>query len=276
MKDLSNSLVNKAERYSSLEDSQKKNLLNDLYNDHQLSWAEIAKLCGTYANKVRRDAKKLEIKSRDKSEAQKSALQSGRHSHPTKGTKHTEETKIKISESVAEDWDKMTKAQRDKKREEAKKKWDEKSEEEIRKFRQAAGDGVRRAAKEGSALEHFLLNELIAAGYKIEFHKKQWVGRENLEIDLYFPELNVALEVDGPSHFKDIWGADNLAKNKQRDNEKSGLLLARGCVILRVRQEKALSNKYKRDILASVLEALQQIKRKKPEKGKRHIILGEN
>ena len=268
--------MNEVNAYSSLEANGKRNVLEKLYIEYEFSWAEIAKLCGTYANKVRRDAKKFEIKSRDKSEAQKSALQSGRHSHPTKGTKHTEETKIKISESVAKDWENMTEDQRDKKREEAKKRWDAKSEEEIRQFSQAAGDGVRKASKEGSALEHFLLNELIAAGYKIEFHKKQWVGRENLEIDLYLPELNVALEVDGPSHFENIWGADNLAKNKQRDNEKSGLLLGRGCVILRVRQKKGLTNKYKRDILASVLETLEQIKRKKPEKGKRHIILGEN
>jgi len=276
MKNLPKSLVDKANQYKLLQPEAQKNLLEQLYINHQLSWAEIGKLCDTYANKVRRDANKYDIQSRTKSEAQSTALKSGRHAHPTKGTKRDEETKIKISESVAEDWNNMTKAQRDKKREEAKKRWDEKSEEEIKQFRKAAGDAVRKAAKEGSALEHFLLNELIAAGYKIEFHKKQWVGRENLEIDLYLPELNVALEVDGPSHFKDIWGADNLAKNKQRDNEKSGLLLGRGCVILRVRQKKALSNKYKRDILASVLETLEQIKRKKPEKGKRHIILGEN
>lgn len=269
------SLARKVGGYPSLDDRAKLNLLTKLYITHEFSWSQIATFIGTYANKVRRDAKRLGIKSRDKSKAQSIALETGRHKHPTKGKGHSQETKIKISESVALDWENMTEQQRDKKRQEAKDRWGTKSDEEIKRFREAAGEGVRRAAKEGSALEKFLLEELVGAGYRVEFHKEHWVVRENLQIDLFIPDLNVALEVDGPSHFEDIWGADNLRKNQARDNEKTGLLLQRGCVIIRVRQTQALSEKYKRDTLANVIQTLEHIKRKKPVRGKRHIILGE-
>lgn len=275
MNKLPNSLVKKAAKYLSLDEASRDSLLLELYTTHWLSWGAIAELCGTYPNKVRRDAVKFGIKSRDKSTAQSIALETGRHSHPTEGKGHSSETKIKISESVAQDWESMSKKQRDQKRKEARDRWNTKSEDEIKRFRAAAGEGVRLAAKEGSALEKYLLKELISAGHKVEFHKEHWVVREKLQIDLFLPELNVALEVDGPSHFEDIWGKDNLRKNQARDNEKTGLLLQRGCVIIRVRQTQALSNKYKRDTLANVLTTLERIERNPPPRGKRHIILGE-
>jgi len=275
MTNLPNSLVKQASSYSQLPDKEKKKFFQQLYDNRGLSWSVIAKMCGTYTNKVRRDAVRLGIESRSKSEAQALALSTGRHHHPTKDKCHSKTTKIRISESVAEDWDNMTTAQRQKKRDEAKERWNKKTDEEIRQFREAAGEGVRTAAKEGSALEKYLLEELISVGYKVEFHKEHWVIREKLQIDLFLPELNIALEVDGPSHFKDIWGKDNLRKNKLRDNEKTGLLLQRGCVIIRVRQKQSLSQRYKRDILKSVLNALRDIETKRPQAGKRHIILGD-
>ena len=99
--------------------------------------------------------------------------------------------------------------------------------------------------------------------------------RERLQIDLFLPQLNVAIEVDGPSHFEPVWGEDVLRKNQKRDAEKTGLLLERGCCIIRVRQKQALSKKYKRDVLRQVLQTVDAINGKFPPRGKRHIILGE-
>ncbi len=275
MNKLPHSLARKAGKYTSLDDNEKLKLLSRLYIEHQYSWGQIAAFCSTYSNKVRRDAKRLGIESRDRSKAQSLALETGRHNHPTKDKGHSTETKVKISESISKDWKNMSPEKREQKRKEARDRWDAKSDDEIDRFRKAAGDGVRLAAKEGSALEKFLLEELISAGHRVEFHKEHWVVREKLQIDLFLPDLNVALEVDGPSHFKDIWGADNLRKNQARDNEKTGLLLQRGCVIIRVRQTQALSKKYLRDTLDNVLKTLEHIERNPPVRGKRHIILGE-
>jgi hypothetical protein len=68
-----------------LSDQDKKDLILSLYSEQGKSFADIAVMYDTYANRIRRDAKKLNIKIRDKSEAQKNALKTGKHSHPTKG-----------------------------------------------------------------------------------------------------------------------------------------------------------------------------------------------
>lgn len=276
MNNLSESLKNECIGYINYPDSQKRRLLSILYNDQNLSWAEIGSLTNTYANKVRRDAIRLGIKSRDKSDAQKMALESGRHPHPTKDKGHTEEAKIKISDSVADVWEEMDENQRALRKEDAQKRWQEKSPEEIKAFRDSAGEGVRKAAKEGSELERFLLRELIKAGYKVSFHKEHWVVHEKFQIDLYLQDFNIAIEVDGPSHFENIWGEDNLRKNQLRDAQKTGLLLERGVCIVRIRQKKALSLKYKRTILMQLLNTLKSIIKERPNIGNRHIILGDN
>ena len=275
MKKLPTSLVNKAKQYLSLDDRQKLQILKELYNTHNLSWSKIAELCQTYSNKVIRDATKLGIQSRSRSEAQSIAIEEGRHPHPTRNVGHSEKSKLKISQSVVDVWDNMTKKQRQEKKVEAKERWDKKSPEEVRAFREAASQGVRKAAKEGSELEKYLLRELIGAGHKVEFHKERWVISEKLQVDLFLPEINVAIEVDGPSHFENIWGQAALQKSQQRDNHKTGLLLQRGCVIIRVRQKQHLTVNFKHQIKTEVLQLLERIKKRKPSVGNRHIILGE-
>ena len=71
--------------YEKFSESEKKKLIIREYEQNHKSFQQIAKDHSTYANKVRRDAKKFQIKIRDKSEAQKNALQTGAHIHPTKG-----------------------------------------------------------------------------------------------------------------------------------------------------------------------------------------------
>lgn len=275
MNNLPKSVLDKAKKYHKLNDEQKTKFLEDLYIKRGMSWRNIASVIGTYGNKVRRDAKKLGIKSRDKSEAQALALKTGVHPHPTKGKKQSDSTKEKISEGVAAVWDSLSPQELKQRKNKAKQAWAKRSPEEIDNMKKAAFNGIRRAAKEGSALEKFILESLIEYGYHVEFHKEHWVEREALQIDLFLPDLRVAIEVDGPSHFKNIWGHEHLQKNQQRDNEKTGLLLNRGLCIVRVRQTKKLSQKYKRDILAQLLNTLQKIEEKFPNKGKRHIIIGE-
>ena len=84
-------------------------------------------------------------------------------------------------------------------------------------------------------------------------------------------------------HFFPIWGDDdvqkqaNLQKRIKADAHKSGLLLAQGFVLIRVKHlTKSLSEKHKRNVLESVLELLNKIEKKFPPKTKRYIELEVN
>lgn len=40
---------------------------------------------------------------------------------------------------------------------------------------------------------------------------------KGLELDFYFPDLKIAIEVNGPSHFKPIWSEESFRKTKRND-----------------------------------------------------------
>lgn len=227
--------------YDDLSDEAKANLINKLYWEENLSFKDIASKHNTYANKILRDAKKLGIKRKNKSEAQKNALQTGRIQHPTKGKIRTEEEKQNIGLGVMKSWDSMDESQIKQKRIVAQKLWDQKSDDEKMNMLQKANLAVRKTSKVGSKLEHFVLNYLIDNGFKTEFHKEQILANTKLQIDIFLPTLNIAIEIDGPSHFAPVWGEDALAKNISYDKKKTGLILGKGYKLIRIRQTKDFS-----------------------------------
>ena len=104
----------------------------------------------------------------------------------------------------------------------------------------------------------------------IEYHRKGIIPNSNLEIDIYLPELSVAIEIDGPSHFLPIWGDEALRKTIKSDNEKNGLLRYHGIMILRIAQKrKTLSQKSMRDTWAAIESELKILSKKIPTKDKR-------
>ena len=244
------------------------------YVDNGRSTYEIAEELDTYPNKVRRMLLKLGVELRSKSVAQSNALNTGRHKHPTKGTTRSEEDKVKISEGMYNHWCNMTDDEREKRSEQAKKQWKSMSLQEKENLRKAAAEAVRKAGKEGSKMEKFLHRELTEGGYSVIFHKRGLIPNDRLEVDLFLPELKVAIEVDGPSHFFPIWGEQNLQKHISADAHKSGLLLRAGYIVLRVKHiTKSISNKHQRDLLEAILSSLKTIEDKFPSKGKRFIEL---
>ena len=219
--------------YSSLNDKEKKKVLKQKYIKEKLSFAEIAKEFGTYANKLRRDASKLGIEIRTRSQAAKIALECGRSEHPTQGKGHTEETKLKISESQGKVWDSLDDQERLVRSQIGKVSWESK--------------------------------------YDVQFHREHLLRNQRLEIDLYVNDTSPAIEVDGPSHFEPVWGEENLERNKRSDRQKTGLIISEGMVLIRIKQDKRSSQRYFRRVLEQVVQELEKITKEFPKEDQRYI-----
>ncbi len=261
--------------YDKLDDQQKKRTIESLYIKDGKSFNQIAEELQTYANKVRRDAKRLGISIRNKSEAQKNALDTGSHKHPTKGKNRSQDTKNKIGLSVLKNWENLSDSELNQRKLKAKQQWDKLSEDEKQNLISSANKAVRESSKTGSKLEKYLFTQLLKAGYKVEFHKEQLLATTKLQIDIYIPSLNTAIEVDGPSHFLPVWGDDALNRNVKYDNKKTGLILGKGCVLIRIKQAKDYSDTRALLIWQQLDSELQKIKQKFPSSENRLINIGD-
>lgn len=247
-------------RYSDMSDKEKKAYLINHYEKLNKSFADIAKECGTYANKLRRDSIKFKLKIRNKSEAQKNALTFGKTQHPTKGKKRSDKTKEKIGLGVLESWASLDDKQLNLRKEKARQNWEKMSDEEKQHMLHEANMAVREASKKGSKLELYLLDALLSNGFHVEFHKEQTLLNTKLQIDLFIPTLNVAIEVDGPSHFEPVWGDEALTRNKKYDDKKSGLIIGKGLSLIRIKQTKDYSKTRAQIIFQELLNVLDNIK----------------
>ena len=125
----------------------------DMYNNDNFSTYEIAKHLETYPNKIRRTLIKHNIPLKNKSEAQKNALESGRSAHPTMGKKRSREERLKISSSLVDYWGEMSDKERAKRVKMAKKNWKSMTAQQKENMRSKGIAAIRTAATEGSKLE---------------------------------------------------------------------------------------------------------------------------
>ena len=258
-----------------MKDGEKIEFLKEQYENNKKSFQDIAKMTGTYANRLRRDAIKFKIKIRDKSEAQKNALKSGRVDHPTKGKERSENTKNKIGLSVLESWEKLSDSELQKRKDKARDNWNSLDENEQEEILKKANEAVRESSKSGSKLEKYLLTELLRDGHSVEFHKEQNLANTKLQIDLFIPKLSIAIEVDGPSHFEPVWGDDVLKRNKSYDNKKSGLILGKGLVLIRIKQSKDYSKSRAYLIYQELKNHIANISNNFPSVNNRTINIGD-
>jgi very-short-patch-repair endonuclease len=243
-----------------------------MYVDQHKSTYEIAEECNTYPNKIRRILLKNGVALKTKSEAQKNAIEQGTAIHPTSGKKRTDTEKLKISSGLQKYWDNMSEELYDCRIKQAKTRWQNMSEVEKDNMLSSAIKAIQLAGKEGSKLEKYLQAELGNAGYRIEYHKKGLIVNENLEIDMYIPALKTIIEIDGPSHFLPIWGEEKLQKQIKADFHKTGLILNKGMVIIRVKNlsdSVCLASKEK--LRLDILKQLSKIEKSFPSKSERYI-----
>lgn len=233
-----------------------------------------------YANKIRRCLQRSGVILRSKSDAQKEALEHGRMQHPTKGRKRTTAEKLKISQSISDTWKNLSDEERRQRSQISKDKWDRMTQEEKEALKSAAARAIRQSAETGSKIEKYLLVELRKLNYKVDFHSRSILYTQKLQVDLFLPEVNsgVVIEVDGPSHFEPVWGQEALERTLLADQEKNGLLLGRGFVVIRLRTSASnISLAYQKRLLDKLVAVLDNIK----DKGRlpieeRLIYIGDN
>jgi len=211
-------------------------LIVDLYEKEKLSIRQIAEQVGTYPQAIARALAKQNVKMRDKSQAQEIALKTGRSKHPTEGKEISENTRLKLSQSIKKSWSDSSDEEIAKRKSKAKKNWDEMPLKDKQDFLKKGNEAVRAASVVGSKLELFLANKLRENGYDVILHKKNLIPNDKLEVDIFLPALDLAIEVDGPSHFSPIWGEDKLKKNRTADAKKGGLLNSAGFSLFRLKQ----------------------------------------
>lgn len=220
----------------------------------------MAKDLGTYPNKIRRTILSFYPSLRTKSEAQSISLKNGFSKHPTKGKERTEEEKASISSSVAENWKGISKKERTRRVKEARNRWNKIPKDKKKAMSIKAAEGVRRAAKEGSSLEKYLLDELKNSGYNMLFHVDAIEGTNKMHVDLLVPESRTAIEVDGPSHFFPIWGQESLENHQKWDKEKNIMLTKNGFNVIRVKlYVNTISLRVKREVLQKLLSHLNDL-----------------
>jgi very-short-patch-repair endonuclease len=152
----------------------------------------------------------------------------------------------------------------------AKDNWSKMSDEQKETMRAKGIAAIRTAASEGSKLEKIFESTIEKSGYRVELHK-MIIPAEKLEIDLYIPRLKTIIEVDGPSHFLPIWGEEKLQKQVNADLRKSGVLLSKGYVVIRVKSLGQESLVKRESLIEQVLTHLQNIDNEFPPKSKRFI-----
>lgn len=245
--------------YDTMSESEKISIIQKMYVDEKKSLKQIADSLNTYPNKIRRDAVKHKISLRDKSEAQSNALQTGTHKHPTKGTCRDESTKQKIGISVLQSWEGLSDQELEDRRVKAKNNWDSLSDDDKRYMQQKANEAVRLSSKSGSKLEKFILEKLIADGYKVNFHQEQLLSNTKLQIDIFIPSMNVAIEIDGPSHFLPVWGDEVLKRNQKYDQKKEGLIVGKGINLIRIKQTKDYSKSRAALLYSQLVQTIKNI-----------------
>lgn len=237
--------------------------LSDLYHNQSMSLRGIAKHLGVSVTTVVKYMKLHNIATRDQSEAQHVVL--AKNGHPMLGKTHSAVTKKRISQSLGDFWDNLTDSERIEYKKLVgsgwKKKWESMSPEDRSKTLTRLNNANRSQQGNGSRFERFLAAELRQRGHLVEERTHNYMPSAKFEVDVALPRHRVMIEVDGPTHFIDLYESDSLERQKRRDGEKNRYLTNAGFKVLRIRDNNGPLSQRRIELINDAIEVIIKDKR---------------
>lgn len=235
--------------------------LVDLYIKQTKSTHIIAKEFNTYPNAIRRLLHKYGIPVRDNSGAQKEALSAGRSIHPSLGMKLSEKTRHRIGSAITEQYALLSEEEKKQRALKSKEQWENMDDDKRNRFLKMGTEAARLTTIIGSKLEKFLCAGLILAKYAVDFHKQFDLQHVDIFISQKIGKSDgVAIEVNGPGHYKAIWGEKAFQRRANSDAKKTGLLSSKNFVAIVVKNMSGKCSTTKmRNVLADIIDILKKI-----------------
>lgn len=186
--------------------------IHRMYYIEQKSINQIAKENNTYPKKIIRYMKKHGMTIRDKSESQKLALLHNRHKHPTKGTNRSQNVREKISTTQFNNWMSLSEEAKQQHRQKIKEQWSNKTEKQKQLvINNLLKQGEKTKCK-NSKVSKAIFDILLSHKFDVKNHSYL----ENITIDFVLPIEGIAINVNGPGHYLDIWREENLKKDEYK------------------------------------------------------------
>jgi very-short-patch-repair endonuclease len=93
---------------------------------------------------------------------------------------------------------------------------------------------AQRGSKAGTShMERMVGEELEKRGYKIMRRTKNFTPGGSMEIDIAIMSEKIAIEIDGPSHFKKLYDDDSLDRKIASDKKKNKYINDMGWTMIR-------------------------------------------
>ena len=109
-----------------------------------------------------------------------------------------------------------------------------------------------------SKLEHYLEAQIKESFPHLKLIANDRVCLSGKEIDLYLPEIKLAIEINGPHHYKAIYGKDRMVSTLQNDTFKRLMCMVKGIDLICIPYLETLTNKNKVEYLGKIFELIEK------------------
>jgi very-short-patch-repair endonuclease len=205
------------------------------YVKDKKSTVAIAKMIGGYPEQVNRALKKFGLPIRSKSKASRNFYKQGGE-NSRKGYQFTEEEKDKASIVAKDYW--LSDASADAKAKISKSSqamWNDKTDQEKAEAVARLHAGCRVASQQGSRAQKKIAEILRTKyGYATMEGVTELAGIGNLEVDIALPQDGLIIEVDGITHFKQVYSDNRYERAQEHDKRKNDIMTGAGWSVIRV------------------------------------------
>jgi very-short-patch-repair endonuclease len=205
------------------------------YVEKKRSTSEIAQEVGCFPEQIRRALRRFNIPVRSRIQASHNFYDNGGE-NARKGYQFSEKEKETASISAKEYWlSNASKEARAKIAEKSQAYWDTVSDDEKQAIIERLHRACREAAANGSKAQRMIEKIL-----KDKYHYVtmlgvvQIAGIGDLEVDIALPGVGIAIEVDGITHFRDVYSDDRYERAMEADKRKNDILTRAGWSVVRI------------------------------------------